>query len=402
MSAAGLRAYRYPLTVSAPAASRIAVYLLIAMQGWTNRTPRGFGVTYPRSSRRWGTGTPSGTAGSPSSVRPLRRPWQHGRVLPALPGHMVDAVLAARAADAVGDVLSSAVLRGRAVPALPDDAGPLRRGAWLAARCSTWPSSRSASSSRSPTPRACSCLRPGLLRPHLARAPLVGALVRRAGRARPAGRHRPDSGAGLARRGSRIAGAGDPISRSCCCRLPSWPSSGSCSGVRATRGRSSMPRCAAGAAARRSCRWSSQGPRQRVPQRPPPVPGPRGIHRAVVRPVLQGVAKMKMPGEYLVYCAALVILPTTGGLTRVDRPVRHGRIPVLLGAGRPRRHERVDTLVKTVSPDAAGSAHLHHLRAPYVHPDDTPGRTGVSFDRRREPRTLYSSVLARMGEPAVL
>ena len=39
-----LRAYRYPLAVWA--ASRLAVYLLIAMQGWTNRTPRQSGASY--------------------------------------------------------------------------------------------------------------------------------------------------------------------------------------------------------------------------------------------------------------------------------------------------------------------------------------------------------------------
>ena len=39
-----LRAYRYPIIVWA--ASRVAVYALIAMQGWTSRVPRGSGVSY--------------------------------------------------------------------------------------------------------------------------------------------------------------------------------------------------------------------------------------------------------------------------------------------------------------------------------------------------------------------
>ena len=60
--------------------------------------------------------------------------------------------------------------------------------------------------------------------------------------------------------------------------------------------------------------------------------------------------KMKIPGEYLIYCAALVILPTTGGL--LVSIGRFGMVgfPFFWALADLGRSERVDTLVKTVSP----------------------------------------------------
>src|SRR3954453_2767198 len=64
----------------------------------------------------------------PARLRPLDRPRQHRRLLPALPDPVVAADLAAGADHAVGHAaLISAVRRG-AVPALPHDPGALRRG----------------------------------------------------------------------------------------------------------------------------------------------------------------------------------------------------------------------------------------------------------------------------------
>ena len=139
-------------------AAASAVYLVLAMQGWTNRRPRESGLSWHALFALAGRlGRDLVRMDRPARLRPLDRARQHRRLLPALPAGVGAADLAAGTDHAVGDAALVAPVRRRAVPALPDDRSAATTRAWPGARCSTWPSSRSASCSRCPTPRACSC-----------------------------------------------------------------------------------------------------------------------------------------------------------------------------------------------------------------------------------------------------
>ena len=85
-----------------------------------------------------------------------------------------------------------------------------------------------------------------------------------------------------------------------------------------------------------------------------------GLHAALVRPLLPAW-RMKIPGEYLIFARALVILPTSGGL--LVSMGRFGMVafPFFWALADLGSDERVDTLVKTVVPAAVGGADLDHL-----------------------------------------
>ena len=91
---------------------------------------------------------------------------------------------------------------------------------------------------------------------------------------------------------------------------------------------------------------------------------------------------MRMPAEYLIFAALLILLPTSGGLL-----VSIGRFGMVafplfwalaeLGESEGRRHAGQDHL-----PDAARSTHHDHVHGAHLH---AVGLSSASSERREEP-----------------
>jgi mannosyltransferase PIG-V len=100
--------------------------------------------------------------------------------------------------------------------------------------------------------------------------------------------------------------------------------------------------------------------------RPPALPHPHELHRPVVRALLPGLADAD-PGRVPDLRGAPHPASDDGRAARLDRQVRHGRVPALLGAGRPRRGRARRHAGQDLLPDAPGRAGDDHVQRAHVH-----------------------------------
>ncbi len=369
-----LASLRYPLTVFA--VSRLAVYGLIAAAGWTARVPRQSGLSYHAL---------FGPLGQWDAVW-YRWIADHGydpaighgnaaAFYPLYPLTLAGRRRAARADDALGQPALLAALRGGALHALRRHPGPLRRAHGPAHRAlpGDLPAQLRllAALRREPLPAA----RAHGLRAHLARALVVGLPGGGALDPRPPGRDRPPAGARLAplpqrgRTAARLPAAAAAARR----RARVLPLPGL-----AHRQLHGQPRCAgARLGARRlgaavGARLHALARRDRG--RPPALPDPHRLHAALVRALLPGLAHADLRRVPDLRRAARAAADERRP-ARLDGPLRHGRVPALLGARRPgrgraRRHARED-----VVPAAHGGARPDHLHRAHVHARTTAAGT---------------------------
>ena len=346
-----LATYRYPLTVFA--ASRVAVYALIAAASWTSRVPRESGISWHAlfgalgqwdavwyrwiADHGYDPAIGHGNAAAFFPLYPLA--W---RPFSILPGRWT----------LWGSLLSTAALRRGALRPLPHHRSAATTRRWRGAPCSTSRSSRSPSCSRCRTPRASSCCSrsarsrsrgTGGRGPEPGSAPWPcsrGPSASRSCPRWPGGRYRQRRAAA-----ARLPPAAPAAARRARCSSPIW------AGARATSWRTSTPRSAAGSGASVCCRRCSA---TRCGTTCSSAATCGSSSTSASRSSGAGSSTRRggcgCRREYLIYAALLILLPTSGGLLVSIGRFGMVAFPLFWALAELGESEGVDTLVKTAFP----------------------------------------------------